>query len=53
MRLIANGRVDPLPLTTHRFGFDQLEQAFRMMRTKEDDMVKPLITFASRSGQDA
>lgn len=45
MRLVANRRVDPLPLTTHRFAFDELERAFRMMTSKEDDMVKPLISF--------
>ncbi len=46
MRLIAAGRVDPLPLTTHRFGFSDIERAFKMMQTKEDGMIKPLISFA-------
>lgn len=45
MRLVENGRVDPLPLTTHRFGFDELPTAFRLMQTKEDGIVKPLIRF--------
>ena len=45
MRLIAIGRVDPLPLTTHRMEFNELARAFRMMQTKEDNIVKPLITF--------
>ena len=45
MRLIANGRVDPLPLTTHRMRFDEVTRAFEMMQTKEDNIVKPLITF--------
>lgn len=45
MRLIHAKRVDPLPMTTHRFGFGQIEKAFRMMQTKEDGMIKPLITF--------
>lgn len=45
MRLIENGRVDPTPLTTHRFGFGEIEKAFRMMRTKEDGIIKPLIAF--------
>ncbi len=45
MRLVETGRVDPLPLTTHRFGFDELPTAFRLMQTKEDGIVKPLITF--------
>lgn len=46
MRLIETERVDPLPLTTHRFGFDDLPKAFRLMQTKEEDIIKPLITFS-------
>ena len=45
MRLIQTGRVDPLPLTTHRFGFDEIEKAFRIMQHKEDGVIKPFITF--------
>lgn len=45
MRLILSGRVDPSPLTTHRFKFAEIEKAFRMMQTKEGGMIKPLITF--------
>lgn len=45
MRLIQGGRVDPTPLTSHRFSFDQVERAFHMMQTKEDGMIKPLILF--------
>jgi threonine dehydrogenase-like Zn-dependent dehydrogenase len=45
MRLIESGRVDPTPMTTHRFKFDQIEKAFHMMETKEDGMLKPLILF--------
>jgi threonine dehydrogenase-like Zn-dependent dehydrogenase len=45
MRLIEAGRVDPTALTTHRFRFDQIEKAFRMMQTKEDGILKPLILF--------
>lgn len=46
MRLIRTGRVDPLPLTTHRFKFGDIKKAFGMMQTKEDGMIKPLITFS-------
>ena len=46
MRLIETGRVDPLHLTTHRFGFEDLPKAFELMETKEDGMIKPLITFS-------
>lgn len=45
MRLTETGRVDPLALTTHRFSFKDIEKACRMMQTKEDGMIKPLITF--------
>jgi len=45
LRLIQTRRVDPLPLTTHRFPFKDIEKAFKMMQTKEDGMIKPLILF--------
>ncbi|QGU00622.1 Threonine dehydrogenase [Candidatus Syntrophocurvum alkaliphilum] len=45
MRLIVNKRIDPTPLTTHKFSFDELETAFKLMETKEDGIIKPLITF--------
>ncbi len=45
MGLIRAGRVDPLAMTTHRFKFADIKKAFTMMQTKEDGMIKPLITF--------
>lgn len=45
LRLLETGRVDPTPLTTHRFPFDQIETAFHLMETKEDGIIKPLILF--------
>jgi threonine dehydrogenase-like Zn-dependent dehydrogenase len=45
LRLLETGRVDPTPLTTHQFKFKDLEKAFRMMETKEDGIIKPLIHF--------
>ncbi len=45
MRLMENGRIDPAPLTTHRFPFSEIERAFRMMQTKQDGIIKPLILF--------
>jgi len=45
MCLIETKRVDPLALTTHRFSFQDIEKAFKMMQTKEDGMIKPLISF--------
>ena len=46
LRLLESGRLDPTPMTTHRFPFAQVEKAFRMMETKEDNIIKPLITFS-------
>lgn len=45
LRLLEMKRVDPSPMTTHRFPFAQIEKAIRMMKTKEDGIIKPLITF--------
>jgi threonine dehydrogenase-like Zn-dependent dehydrogenase len=45
LRLIENGRVDPTPMTTHRFSFAEVEQAFHLMETKADNIIKPLITY--------
>jgi len=45
LRLLENGRIDPTPMTTHTFDFDELEEAFRLMETKEDGIIKPLIVF--------
>jgi threonine dehydrogenase-like Zn-dependent dehydrogenase len=45
LRLLEMGRVDPTLLTTHTFGFDELDKAFEMMRTKADGIIKPLIRF--------
>lgn len=45
LRLLQNDRVDPKPMTTHRFGFEDIDTAFRMMETKEDGIIKPLIEF--------
>ncbi len=45
MRLVEQGRVDPIPMTSHRFGFEEIEKAFTLMKTKEDGIIKPLILF--------
>jgi threonine dehydrogenase-like Zn-dependent dehydrogenase len=44
-RLLETGRVDPTPMTTHRFAFDDIERAFQLMATKEAGIIKPLILF--------
>lgn len=45
LRLLESGRIDPTPMTTHTFAFDDIDRAFEMMSTKEDGIIKPLITF--------
>lgn len=45
LRLLELGRVDPTPLTTHRFPFAQVERAFHLMETKSDGVLKPLLEF--------
>lgn len=45
LRLIEGHRIDPTPMTTHRFPFEDAEEAFDVMRTKRDGVIKPLITF--------
>lgn len=45
LKLIEMDRVNPVKLTTHKFQFDELDIAFDMMRSKEDDIIKPLILF--------
>ena len=32
-------------MTTHTFAFDHIADAFALMTSKEDGIIKPLITF--------
>jgi len=43
LRLLETGRVDPTPLTTHRFLFGRIASAFPMVAKKPDGIIKPLI----------
>ncbi|MGM0405464.1 MAG: NAD(P)-dependent alcohol dehydrogenase [Thermoplasmatota archaeon] len=45
LRMLDKGRVDPTLMTTHTFPFDEIEEAFRIMKTKEDGVIKPLVDF--------
>lgn len=45
MRLLETGRVDPTPMTTHRFKFNEVDRALHLMDTKEEGIIKPLIIF--------
>jgi isopropanol dehydrogenase (NADP+) len=42
---MLSGRIDPTPMTTHTFAFDDVARAFDMMASKEDGIIKPLITY--------
>jgi isopropanol dehydrogenase (NADP+) len=46
LRLIETGKVDPSPMTTHEFTFDEVEKAFDLMSSKADGIIKPLIRFS-------
>jgi threonine dehydrogenase-like Zn-dependent dehydrogenase len=45
LRLLEQGRVDPTRLTTHEFGFDGIDEAFHLMESKEEGIIKPVIAF--------
>lgn len=45
LRLLEQDRVDPTPMTTHEFPFEETDEAFRLMESKEDEIIKPLINF--------
>lgn len=45
LNLLQYGRVDPLPLITHRFqGLDQVETAFQLMARKPPELVKTIVS---------
>lgn len=45
LKLIQYGRVDPVPLITHRFtGLDSVEDAFNLMKNKPAELVKTIVT---------
>ena len=45
LRVLETARFDPTPMTTHRFRFGEVERAFRMMESKEENILKPLILY--------
>jgi threonine dehydrogenase-like Zn-dependent dehydrogenase len=45
LRLLERDRVDPTHMTTHEFTFADIDDAFELMESKEDDIIKPLIDF--------
>jgi Threonine dehydrogenase and related Zn-dependent dehydrogenases len=42
---VAEGRLDPTPLYTHRFAFDELPAALNHMRDRHDGFLKALVTY--------
>jgi isopropanol dehydrogenase (NADP+) len=45
LRVLEAKRVDPTPMTTHTFPFDEMERAFEVADRKLEDVVKVLIRF--------
>jgi threonine dehydrogenase-like Zn-dependent dehydrogenase len=45
LQLLESKRIDPSPMTTHRFKFSELDKAFEVMDKKLDGIIKPLIVF--------
>ncbi|MDS0282712.1 zinc-binding dehydrogenase [Haloarcula onubensis] len=46
LRLLERDRVDPTPMTTHEFDFEDVDEAFHLMDTKAEGIIKPLIDFS-------
>ncbi|MFD7956106.1 alcohol dehydrogenase catalytic domain-containing protein [Streptomyces ardesiacus] len=45
LRLVETGRLDPTPLVTRRYTFDDSERALADLAAREPGHIKPLITF--------
>lgn len=45
LRLIETGKIDPTPMTTHRFKFEEADKALNLMKSKEDNVIKPMLIF--------
>jgi threonine dehydrogenase-like Zn-dependent dehydrogenase len=44
-RLLQNGRLDVSPLLTHRYNkFEDIEEALLLMKDKQADLIKPVVT---------
>ncbi|MFT5419052.1 MAG: alcohol dehydrogenase [Gammaproteobacteria bacterium] len=44
LNVVASGRVDLKPLVTHRFGLDQIEEAYDLFANQRDGVLKIAIT---------
>jgi len=45
LRLLEHDKVDPTRMTTHEFGFDEIDEGFHLMESKEQGVIKPVIEF--------
>jgi len=43
MDMIAQGQLDPSPLVSHRFPLDEAEEAYRLFRSREDNVLKVIL----------
>ena len=43
MRVVETGRFDPTPLITHRFGLDQITEAYELFSNRRDGVLKVAI----------
>ncbi len=43
MRMVESGRFDPTPLITHRFGLDQISEAYELFANRRDGVLKVAI----------
>ena len=46
MDMVKAGRFEPEKLITHKFyGYEGIEQAFNLMKSRSQEVVKPIIYF--------
>jgi threonine dehydrogenase-like Zn-dependent dehydrogenase len=44
-RMLQNGRLDVSPLLTHRYNkFEDIDEALLLMKDKQEDLIKPVVT---------
>ena len=48
LRLVSEGKIDTVPLITHRFPLDRIEEAYRIFERKLDGVIKIAITGRER-----
>lgn len=43
LQLIADGKIDTTPLITHRYGLDEIEEAYELFENRKDGVIKVAI----------